>query len=278
MQQIRQNLAHGGRGVLDFLHGSIFLVWYFRALGCSIGRDVCLYPRGADPMMTEPELVEIGDRCALDECNLVAHINTLGEFELNPLKLGAHTTMRSFSRLLSGAQTEEHVMLLEHTLVLAGDVVERGCTWQGWPSHSTWGPNEEIRQYASGIDDAGIEMQTHSQVFEATDFDESTEGDLLHRSRLGSEGTDDDGPNQALLTPNSSKPAHWTRNNLPGVGGHSEIAVSGVGVNAFSCGVVPHGVSRRIKVQKAVPQTAVLALPVIRKPPPNPCRHPAGYL
>lgn len=36
------------------------LVWYFRALGCKIGKNVCLYPTGGDPMMTEPDLVMIG--------------------------------------------------------------------------------------------------------------------------------------------------------------------------------------------------------------------------
>ena len=31
-------------------------------------------------------------------------MNTLGEFEINALEVGERTTMRSFSRLLSGAQ------------------------------------------------------------------------------------------------------------------------------------------------------------------------------
>jgi hypothetical protein len=39
-------------GLLEGLQGSQYLVWYFRLLGCSIGRDVCLYPNGGDPMMT----------------------------------------------------------------------------------------------------------------------------------------------------------------------------------------------------------------------------------
>src|SRR5690348_14476008 len=38
--------------------------------GANIGDRVCLYPNGADPMMTEPELVTIGNlmtlRCALN--------------------------------------------------------------------------------------------------------------------------------------------------------------------------------------------------------------------
>jgi hypothetical protein len=59
-----------------FFQGSQYLVWYFRALGASIGARVCLYPNGANPMMTEPDLVTIGDMAGVDEASLVAHINS----------------------------------------------------------------------------------------------------------------------------------------------------------------------------------------------------------
>jgi hypothetical protein len=42
------------------IHGSQYLVWYFQCLGATIGKNVCLYPNGGDPMMTEPDLVTIG--------------------------------------------------------------------------------------------------------------------------------------------------------------------------------------------------------------------------
>ena len=34
---------------------------YFRWLGAKIGKKVCLYPNGGDPMMTEPDLVTLGN-------------------------------------------------------------------------------------------------------------------------------------------------------------------------------------------------------------------------
>ena len=46
--------------------GTAWLPSYFRALGATIGRDVCLYPTGADPMMTEPDLVSIGDGACIN--------------------------------------------------------------------------------------------------------------------------------------------------------------------------------------------------------------------
>jgi hypothetical protein len=84
-------------GVLDMIEGSQYLVWYFQALGAKIGTNVLLYPNGGfydlifllftsrafahfvvagDPMMTEPDLVTIGDDASVDDASLIAHINT----------------------------------------------------------------------------------------------------------------------------------------------------------------------------------------------------------
>ena len=62
------------------IQGSQYLVWYFRALGANIGNNVCLYPNGGDPMMTEPDLVTIEDFVGVDDASLVGHINTRGIF------------------------------------------------------------------------------------------------------------------------------------------------------------------------------------------------------
>eukprot|EP00983_Pelagomonas_calceolata_P049674 1141625-Pelagomonas_calceolata.AAC.3 len=92
-----------GRGPLSLLGGSIYIVWAFRSedtqketlhhiktlLGARIGRDVCLYPHGADPAMTEPDLVTIGNGACIDDAALVAHINARGNFELNQVKIPA---------------------------------------------------------------------------------------------------------------------------------------------------------------------------------------------
>ncbi|EKX52743.1 hypothetical protein GUITHDRAFT_84689 [Guillardia theta CCMP2712] len=128
---IRQ--AYFGNGILEYLHGTAFLVWFFRAHGSHIGRNVCLYPTGADPMMTEPELVAIGDGASVDSASLIAHINSRGHFTLNQVVVGPGATLRSNSRLLSGAAMMPYSTLLEHTLIMGGDVVDEGKTMQGWP-------------------------------------------------------------------------------------------------------------------------------------------------
>ena len=62
-------------------------VWFFRLMGADIGRNVCLYPNGADPPMTEPDLVTIQDNACIDDASLVCHINsrvTLSLFIVDP--------------------------------------------------------------------------------------------------------------------------------------------------------------------------------------------------
>jgi acetyltransferase-like isoleucine patch superfamily enzyme len=127
---IQQAMRHD---VLNLLTGSGWLVMFFRALGCNIGKRVCLYPNGGDPMMTEADLVTLEDDVAVDEASLVCHLNSRGQFSINPLRVGAGSVLRSGSRLLSGARMREDTTLLEHTLIVSGEVTDQKSIWQGWP-------------------------------------------------------------------------------------------------------------------------------------------------
>jgi ABC-type multidrug transport system fused ATPase/permease subunit len=51
--------GYGNGGVLTPLTGTIFIVWFFRALGATMGKNVCLYPGGKTGLMTEPDLVDV---------------------------------------------------------------------------------------------------------------------------------------------------------------------------------------------------------------------------
>ena len=124
------------RGLLSYLHGSAYLVWHFKALGCSIGKDVCLFPTGSDPMMTEPDLVTIGDGACINAGFIICHTNTKGNFALSKITIGPGATMRAWSRLMAGGALAEGARLLEHTCALPGDNIEPGVIWQGWPVKS----------------------------------------------------------------------------------------------------------------------------------------------
>ena len=132
--------CYGGHGILGMLTGTHWCVLYFRAMGAHIGQDCALFAGGLPSLMfTEPELLTLGNRVTVDDASLVGHINTRGKFDLNPLFVGDRSILRSGSRLLSGARMEEDTCLLEHTLVMAGDVVEAGSTKQGWPAEEFTG-------------------------------------------------------------------------------------------------------------------------------------------
>ncbi|KAF8957111.1 AMP-dependent synthetase and ligase [Flammula alnicola] len=126
--------GYGSGGVLGPLAGSAYIVWYFRALGAKIGDNCAIWAGGKSGLMTEPDLVELGDDVNLDECSVVAHLNSRGNFSLNQLKIGNQCAMRAGSRLLSGASMEDNSMLCEHTLLTSGDVADAGQTYVGWPA------------------------------------------------------------------------------------------------------------------------------------------------
>ncbi|KAJ7246783.1 acetyl-CoA synthetase-like protein [Mycena haematopus] len=132
--------GYGNGGVLDPLTGSAYFVWYLRGMGAKIGRNCALYPGGRAGLMTEPDLVQLGDNVSLDDCSVVAHINSRGNFALNSLKIGNGCTMRAGSRLLSGASMEDSSMLCEHTLLTSGDVADTQTVYSGWPAKPIEGP------------------------------------------------------------------------------------------------------------------------------------------
>lgn len=134
VETIRRN-CFSGHGIVGMITGSHYMVLYCRALGAKIGKDCALFAGGYPSLtFTEPDLIEIGDRVAIDDASVVAHINSRGIFTLNKLKIGDRSVLRSGTRLLSGAQMGEDSCLLEQTLIMAGDVADDRTTYQGWPA------------------------------------------------------------------------------------------------------------------------------------------------
>jgi len=136
----------GGNGILGMLTGSHFCVLYFRAMGATIGKDCALFAGGRPSLVfTEPDLLTLGDRVCIDDASLVCHINSRGNFSLNALEVGDRSVLRSGSRLLSGAKMGADSALLEHTLIMAGDVADDKVAYQGWPADVFRGDRLKIR-------------------------------------------------------------------------------------------------------------------------------------
>ncbi|KAJ4141732.1 hypothetical protein NW768_000949 [Fusarium equiseti] len=127
--------CYAGNGILNMLTGTSWIVYYFRLQGAKIGKDCALFANGQPSLMfTEPDLISLGDRVVVDDASVVAHINTRGKFDLNRVDIGDRCVLRTGSRLLSGAKMENDSCLLEHTLIMGGDVVDEKATMQGWPA------------------------------------------------------------------------------------------------------------------------------------------------
>ena len=126
--------GYGGH-ILGNISGSIYAVWYLRLLGANIGKQCSIWAGGKPSLqLTEPELVTMGNRVTIDDCSIVAHINSRGRFSLNRLIIGDDCAMRTGSRLLSGAAMERNSMLLEHTLIASGEIAEENSVYAGWPA------------------------------------------------------------------------------------------------------------------------------------------------
>lgn len=127
--------CYRGHGILGMLTSTHWVVLYFKAMGANIGKDCAIFANGNPSLyFTEPDLLTLGDRVTVDDASLVGHVNSRGKFDLNRLNVGDRCVLRSGSRLLSGANMEKDACLMEHTLVMGGDVVNEGETMQGWPA------------------------------------------------------------------------------------------------------------------------------------------------
>lgn len=139
IEKLRRD-CYCSNGILGMLTSTHWLVLYFRALGARIGRDCALFANGSPSLwFTEPDLVTMGDRVVIDDASVVGHTNTRGKFDLNTINIGDRCVLRSASRMLSGSSMRDDSCLLEHTLIMSGDVVEEGWTMQGWPSSRYFG-------------------------------------------------------------------------------------------------------------------------------------------
>jgi len=127
-------LLAGGPPMEHFFGGSYYFVMFHRALGATIGTDVCLIPLGSGLILPEPDLVEIGDNVCVNASTIVCHNNNGGYFELATIEIQKNSTLRSGTRVMNHSLVSAGARLLEHTLVIPGDVVARGATWQGWPA------------------------------------------------------------------------------------------------------------------------------------------------
>ncbi|KJZ74849.1 hypothetical protein HIM_05758 [Hirsutella minnesotensis 3608] len=128
------------KGILSLLTSTHWLVIYYRALGVKIGKDCALFANGHPSLMiTETDLIEIGDRVVIDDVGIISHVDRRGSMRLDHIKIGNCCVLRAGSNILCGAEMKDYSCLLEHTLVLPGEVVGEKWTMQRRPAERFFG-------------------------------------------------------------------------------------------------------------------------------------------
>jgi len=154
---------------LDFLSGTPLMNLYFRLNGSTLGKDVCLYPSGADPFMPEPDLVNIGDRCVIDCASIVSHLNTRGNFELATITMESDCTLRTRSRIQQAVYMEKGSQLLEKSLAMTGEVIEANSVWKGgpasyWFQYSQKSSLKKAIPYAADTEESSSEEEIYDEA------------------------------------------------------------------------------------------------------------------
>lgn len=89
---------------------------------------------------------------------LIAHLNTKGKFSLGPLTVRQFCVMRSWARLQQGGELKKKAMLLEHTLIMPGEIVLPKKIKQGWPANYQCNMEREKETQKKLEDQFGPEM------------------------------------------------------------------------------------------------------------------------
>lgn len=133
------------KGLLSMLTGTHWLVLFYRAMGAKIGKDCALFAGGVPSLLlTEADLIEMGDRVAIDDAGIIAHLDRRGSIQMGKVKLGSRCVLRSGSYVLCGAVMEDDCCLLEHTVVTPGEFIERGDVCYRHPAERFYGDRRGV--------------------------------------------------------------------------------------------------------------------------------------
>ncbi|WIA16041.1 hypothetical protein OEZ85_012770 [Tetradesmus obliquus] len=111
--------------------GSLLYNWYLRAMGSTLGKNVfCL-----GGVVAEYDQVTIGDGTVIgDGAFLLTHTVEARHVKVRPITIGKQVTIGALSAVLPDAAMEDYATLREMSLVMKGETVPAGATWQGVPA------------------------------------------------------------------------------------------------------------------------------------------------
>jgi non-ribosomal peptide synthetase-like protein len=113
------------------LTGTPFICWYFRLLGARVGRRV--YMETTD--FSEFDLVQIGDQTALNaDCTIQTHLFEDRVMKMSRIEVGAGCDVGAGSLVLYDTRMEPGASLGDLSLLMKGEVLPAGTSWEGIPA------------------------------------------------------------------------------------------------------------------------------------------------
>ncbi len=117
--------------LLDMLHGTPFIVWFFRALGCKIGTGVFLETSA----LTEFDLISIGDHACINaDCTLQTHLFEDRVMKMSTISIGHRCSLGAASVVLYDTVLDDHSALGDLSLVMKGERLPAHTRWIGTPA------------------------------------------------------------------------------------------------------------------------------------------------
>lgn len=119
-----------GTWFTPFVIGTEIFNIYLRSMGSKIGNDVWCETWS----ITEFDLVELGDGVTVSkDCDVQTHLFHDRMMRVGAVKIGAGSIVGTNSVILPEAELEEHVTIGAKSLVMRGELLAAGTSWQGTP-------------------------------------------------------------------------------------------------------------------------------------------------
>ena len=120
------------------LTGTPFVCWYFRLLGARIGRRV--YMETTD--FSEFDLARIGDEATLNaDCTIQTHLFEDRVMKMSTVEIAARARVGAGSLVLYDTRMEADAALGDLSLLMKGETLPAGTSWEGIPARPVEGKN-----------------------------------------------------------------------------------------------------------------------------------------
>jgi non-ribosomal peptide synthetase-like protein len=117
--------------LVEMLQGTPFIAWFFRLMGCKIGRGVFM----ESTALTEFDLITIGNDAAINaDCTLQTHLFEDRVMKMGTIDIGANCSCGSGSVVLYDTSIGAGATLDDLSLLMKGESLPAGTNWLGTPS------------------------------------------------------------------------------------------------------------------------------------------------